>query len=92
MLAERCDQVGARRAAMRRERFDLVFAERFRQIAGGNFLVRAVINPGLNRSALAALLKLLEQIVEPAAQQAVRRAAGKQAAQGALQQSTKPAA
>ena len=71
------------------ERSDLILAEHLRQNVGRNRFVRTRADPGLNDVALAALLKLLEQVVKTTTQHAAGGAAGKEAAQWTLKQSAK---
>ena len=66
-----------------RQRVDVVAADRLRQVAFRNVLVRPAADPGVGGLALAVLLELVEQAAEAAAQHAAGRAAGQQAAEPA---------
>src|SRR5262245_2697754 len=85
ILAEALQQFIARQAALRRERLDLVGAERVGEIAGRDLLVGSVADPRIGLVAHAFLLELIEQVAKAAAQDAARRAARKQSAEAALE-------
>src|SRR5205814_2967196 len=81
----------ARQAGVLRKRVDVVAADRLRQVAFGNILVRSGADPRVGDLALTVVLKLLEQAAEAAAQHAAGRAAGEQSAETALEQIAKTA-
>src|ERR1700722_6711185 len=85
MLAETVEQFVARQAALRHQTVDLIAAERTGEIARRDLLVGAGAPPGIGGVAMAALLELLEQVAEPAADHAAGGAAREQAAQPALE-------
>src|ERR1700729_492673 len=92
MLAETVEQFVARQAALRHQTVDLIGAERTGEIAGRDLLVGAGAHPGIGGVAMAALLELLEQVAEPAADHAAGSAAREQAAQPTLEEIAKTAA
>src|SRR5580704_15935259 len=92
MLAETVEQFVARQAALRHQTADLVGAERTGEIAGCDLLVGAGAHPRIGGVAMAALLELLEQVAEPAADHAAGSAAREQAAQPTLEEVAKTAA
>src|SRR3954470_23981300 len=77
---------------LRRQRVYLIGAERAPEIVRGNLLVRPRAHPGIGGVAVAAVLKLLEQVAKPAADHAARGTACEQAAKPALEQVTKSTA
>src|SRR4051794_22859112 len=85
ILAEAVQQFVARHAALRRQRVDLIGAERAGEIAGGDLLVRTIADPGTRGVAVALLLELVQEVAEAAAEHAARRATCEQAAQSALE-------
>src|ERR1700729_3235704 len=92
MLAETVEQFVARQAALRHQTVDLIAAERTGEIARRDLLVGAGAHPGIGGVAMAALLELLEQVAEPAADHAAGSAAREQAAQPTLEEIAKTAA
>src|SRR5882757_10949466 len=92
MLAQARKQFVARQPGLRRQRVDLVGAERAPEIVRRNFLVRPGAHPGIGGIAVAAVLKLLEQVAKAAADHAARGTAREQAAKPALQKIAKSAA
>ncbi len=84
ILAQAFEQVIARQSALRRQRVDLVGAERIGKIAGRDLFVRTVADPGIGRVALTLLLELVQEIAEAAADHAAGRTARKQSAQSAF--------
>src|SRR4249919_2502365 len=90
--AQSRQQFVARQTGVLRQRIDVIGADRLRQVAFGNVLVRSGADPRFGDLALAVVLKLLEQAAEAAAQHAAGRAAGEQTAQPALEQTAKIAA
>src|SRR4051794_35155447 len=92
MLAQAIEQFIARQSRLRCQRVDLVGAERAPEIVRGNLLVRPRAHPGIGGIAVAAVLKLLEQVAKAAADHAARGAACEQAAEPALEQVAEPAA
>src|ERR1700733_10797738 len=92
MLAETGEQFVARHAALRHQAVDLIGAERVGEIAGCDLLVRTRAHPGIGGVAMAAVLELLEQVAEAAADHAASRTARKQAAEAALEHVAKTAA
>src|SRR5205814_1433268 len=90
--AEPRQQLLARQAGVLRQRVDVVAADRLRQVAFGNVLVRSGADPRVGGLTLTVVLELLEQAAEAAAQHAAGRAAGEQTAQSALEQIAKTAA
>src|SRR3954470_3573098 len=92
ILAVAGEQLVARQAALGGQAFDLVGAERIGEIAGRDRLVFALADPGIRGLAVTALLKLVEEIAEPAAQHAAGRATREQAAEAALEEVTEAAA
>src|SRR4029079_5633724 len=85
-------QLVARQAGVTAEFVDILAADRLRQIAFRNVLVRSLADPGVCSLALAVLLKLVEQTTKSAAEDAAGRASREQPAEAALQQSAKSAA
>src|SRR5260370_30901629 len=90
LLAETREQFLARQASLRHQAVDLIGAERAREIARRNLLVRAVSDPRAGGFAMATLLQPFEQIAEPARDHAPRAGAAEQAAQSALQNLPQP--
>src|SRR3954468_11449103 len=86
ILAEAGEQLVARQAALGGQALDLVGAERVGEIAGRDRLVLALADPGIGGLAVAALLKLVEEIAETAAEHAAGCATREQAAKAALEQ------
>src|SRR3954454_15442673 len=86
ILAEAREQLVTRQAALGGQALDLVGAERIGEIAWSDRLVLALADPGIGSIAMTAVLKLVEEIAEPAAEHAAGRAAREQAAKAALQQ------
>ena len=85
ILAEAREQFVTGQPALRHQAIDLIGAERAGEIARCDLLVRARTDPGVGGVAMAALLKLVEQVAQSAAEDAAGSAAGEQAAQSALQ-------
>src|SRR4051794_20621379 len=92
ILAEAGKQVLARQAALGGQALDLVGTECAGEIAGGDRLVLALADPGIRGVAMPALLKLVEETAEPAAEHSAGRAAREQAAKAALEQIAEAAA
>src|SRR3954451_21770747 len=92
ILAEAQEELVTRQAALGGEALDLVGAERIGEIAWCDRLVIALAAPGIGSVAMTALLELVEEIAEAAAEHGGGRAAREQAAKAALQQVTEPAA
>src|SRR4051794_35244669 len=92
ILAETREQLVTRQAALGGQALDLVGAERIGEIAWCDRLVLALADPGIGSVAMTALLELVEEIAEPAAEHGAGRAAREQAAKAALQQVTEAAA
>src|SRR5437879_13492890 len=91
-LAEAFQQFVAGQAALGGERLDLVCAERVGEIAGRDLLVGTIADPGVGLIAKPLLLELIQQVAEPAAQNAAGRAAREQAAPAALEHVAQSAA
>src|ERR1700722_20246512 len=89
MLAETVEQFVARQAALRHQTVGLIAAERTGEIARRDMLVGAGAHPGIGGVAMAALLELLEQVAEPAADHAAGGTAREQAAQPTLEEIAK---
>src|SRR3954468_3890977 len=85
MLAQAVEQFVARQPGLRRQRVDLIDAERAAEIARRNLLVRSRAHPGIGGIAVAAVLKLLEQVAKAPADHAAGGAACEQAAEPALE-------
>src|SRR5439155_25456869 len=92
ILAEAGEQFVARQAALGRQALDLVGAKRVGEIAGRDRLVLTLADPGVRGFTVTALLELVEEIAEPAAEHAAGRAAREQPAEAALSQVTETAA
>jgi hypothetical protein len=89
-LAKALEQIIARHAGLRHKRVDLFRSECAGQIVRRYILIGSGANPRVGRVAVATLLKLFEQIIQAATQDASGRAPGKQAAQSAFEQIAKP--
>src|SRR5436190_12978200 len=87
--AQSRQQFVARQTGVLRQRIDVIGADRLRQVAFGNVLVRSGADPRVGDLGLAVVLELLEQAAEAAAQHAAGRAAGEQTAEPALEQTAK---
>src|SRR5690348_7883569 len=92
ILAEAVEQFVARQAALGGQTLDLVGAEGARKVAGRDRLVLALADPGICSVAVAALLELVEEVAEAAAQHGSGRAAREQATEPALEQIAETAA
>src|ERR1700722_5102572 len=79
VLAEPFEELVAGKAELRGQRADLVGTERRAEILRGDGVVLAGADPGFGNLAVTAVLELLEQVVEPAAQDRSGSAAGEQA-------------
>src|SRR6478735_3004466 len=91
LLAENREQFVLRQAGLRYQAVDLIGAQGTGKIARRNLLVRARAHPRIGGFAKAILLELLEQLTEPAADHASRRAACKQATQSTGDETAKTA-
>src|ERR1700719_1743358 len=85
LLAETREQFLARQASLRHQAVDLIGAQRAREIARRNLLVRAICDPRAGVFPLPTRLQLLEQIPDPPRAPAARGGAAEQAAQSALE-------
>src|SRR5262249_40830905 len=85
LLAQALEQVVARQAGLRRQRVDLVRAERVPEIVRVDVLVLAGTDPGLGDVAVAGVLQLLEDIVEATGEHAAGGRATENAAKPALE-------
>ncbi len=92
MLTEAREQFITRQSRLRRQRVDLIGAQGAGQIARRNLLVRSGAHPRIGGVAMAALLKLVQEVAEAAADHTARCAACEQAAEAALEQIAEPAA
>src|SRR3954454_1866714 len=86
MPAQSGEQVVARQSALGGKRLKLIGAQGAAEIVGRYLFVGPVADPGIGGVALAVLLELPEQVAQPAAEHASRRAAGEQSAESALEQ------
>src|ERR1700675_4102882 len=86
ILAQAVEQFIARQSALRRQRLDLVGAQRAGKIVRRDLLVGTVADPGICRVAVALLLQLIQEIAEAAADHAAGRTARKQSAQSTLEE------
>src|SRR5271165_3361937 len=86
VLAEPFQEFVAGEAELRGERVDLVGAQRRAEVLWGDRVVLAGTDPGFRDLAMAAVLELLEEVVEAAAQDRPGGPTGEQSAEPALEQ------